>query len=178
MLPPFPFSFVMNWWDQMPFFFLIFSFKLAFSFSYFTLIKRFFSSSVLSVIRMVSSAYLRLLIFFLAILILACDSSSLAFCMTHSACKLNRKGDNKQLYRIAFSIPNQSVVTDMVLTWSTHSFLKRQSHLWVSHSLLWSTQSKALTSQWNRGRCFSGIPLLSLWSSKFWQFDLWFLCLF
>ena len=97
-------------------FFLIFSFKLAFSFSYFTLIKRFFSSSVLSVIRMVSSAYLRLLIFFLAILILACDSSSLAFCMTHSACKLNRKGDNKQLYRIAFSIPNQSVVTDMVLT--------------------------------------------------------------
>ena len=76
-------------------FFKIFSFKLTFSFSYFTLIKRFFSSSVLSVIRMVSSAYLRLLIFFLAILILACDSSSLAFCMMHSACKLNKQGDNK-----------------------------------------------------------------------------------
>ena len=27
---------------------------------------------------------------------------------------------------------------------------------------------------WNRGRCFSGIPLLSLWSSECWQFDLWF----
>ena len=25
---------------------------------------------------------------------------------------------------------------------------------------------------------FSGIPLLSMWSSECWQFDLWFLCLF
>ena len=27
---------------------------------------------------------------------------------------------------------------------------------------------------WNRGRCFSGILLLSLWSSECWRFDLWF----
>ena len=27
-------------------------------------------------------------------------------------------------------------------------------------------------------RIFFGIPLLSLWSSECWQFDLWFLCLF
>ena len=43
--------------------FLILSFKLAFSLSSFTLIKRLFSSSLLSAIKVVSSAYLRLLIF-------------------------------------------------------------------------------------------------------------------
>ena len=39
----------------------------------------------LSAIRVVSSAYLRLFIFLLAILIPACVSSSLAFLMMHSA---------------------------------------------------------------------------------------------
>ena len=43
------------------------------------------NSSSLSAIRMVSFAYLRLLIFFLAILIPACASSSPAFCMMYSA---------------------------------------------------------------------------------------------
>ena len=51
--------------------------------SSFTLIKRLFSSSSLSAIRVVSSAYLRLLIFLLEILILAFASSSLAFCMMY-----------------------------------------------------------------------------------------------
>ena len=54
------------------------SFKPTFSLSSFTFIKRLFSSS-LSAIRVVSSAYLRLLIFLLAILIPACASSSPAF---------------------------------------------------------------------------------------------------
>ena len=52
--------------------FLVFwmlSFKPAFSLSSFTFIKRLFSSSLLSAIKVVSSAYLRLLIFLLAILI-------------------------------------------------------------------------------------------------------------
>ena len=61
------------------------SFKPVFSFSSFTLIKRLFSSSSLSDIRVVSSAYLWLLIFLLAILIPACGSSSLAFRMMYSA---------------------------------------------------------------------------------------------
>ena len=74
--------------------FLIFSFKLAFSLSFFTLIKRFFSSSSLSAFRMVSSAYLKLLIFLSTILIPACNSSSLAFLMICSAYKLNKQGDN------------------------------------------------------------------------------------
>ena len=47
----------------------------------------------LSAIKVVSSAYLRLLIFLLAILIPACASSSLAFCMMCSALKLNKQGD-------------------------------------------------------------------------------------
>ena len=57
------------------------SFKPAFSLSSFTLIKRLFSSSSVSVIRVVSSAYLRLLIFLLAVLIPACVLFNLAFHM-------------------------------------------------------------------------------------------------
>ena len=51
------------------------NFKLTVSLPSFTLIKRLFSFSSLSAIRMVSSAYLRLLIFLPAILIPACVSS-------------------------------------------------------------------------------------------------------
>ena len=50
----------------------------------------------LSAIRVVSSAYLRLLIFPLAVLIPACASSSPAFLMMYSAFKLNKQGDNIQ----------------------------------------------------------------------------------
>ena len=68
--------------------FWIFSFKPTFSLSSFTFIKMLFSSS-LSGIRVVSFAYLRLLIFLLAILIPACASSSPAFLMMCSAYQLN-----------------------------------------------------------------------------------------
>ena len=74
---------------------LMLSFKPAFPLSSFTFIKRLFISSSLSAIKVVSS-YLRLLIVLLAILILACDSSSLAFPMMYSAYKLNKQGDNTQ----------------------------------------------------------------------------------
>ena len=47
-------------------------------------------------IRMVSTAYLRLLIFLPAILIPAFASSSMEFCMVYSACKLNKQTDNIQ----------------------------------------------------------------------------------
>ena len=52
--------------DAMILVFLMLSFKPTFSLSSFTFIKRLFSSSSLSAIRVVSSAYLRLLIFLLA----------------------------------------------------------------------------------------------------------------
>ena len=55
--------------DAMIFVFWMLSFKPTFSFSSFTLFKRLFSSSSLSAIRMVSSAYLRSLMFLPAILI-------------------------------------------------------------------------------------------------------------
>ena len=71
------------------------SFKSTFSLSSFTFIKRLFSSS-LSAIRMVPSVYMRLRIFLLAILILACASSSPAFHLMYSAFKLNKQGDNIQ----------------------------------------------------------------------------------
>ena len=61
------------------------SFKPAFSLSSFTFVKSLFSSSSLSVIRVVSSANLRLLIFLPAIFIWACALSSLAFVMMYSA---------------------------------------------------------------------------------------------
>ena len=78
-------------------FFCMLSFK-PFFFSHFSFpfIKRLFSSSLLSVIRVVSCVYLRLLIFLLAVLMPACASSSLAFHMMYSAYKLNKQGDNVQ----------------------------------------------------------------------------------
>ena len=72
------------------------NFISAFTLSSFTLIKRLFSSSLLSVIRVVSSEYLNLLIFLLAILIPACASFSPVLCMMYSVCKLNEQGDNIQ----------------------------------------------------------------------------------
>ena len=65
--------------------FLIFNFKPALSLSSFTLIKGLFSSSLLCVIRVVSSTYLRLLMFLPPVLIPACNSSSRAFLMMCSA---------------------------------------------------------------------------------------------
>ena len=76
--------------DAMILFFLMLSSKLVFSLSSFTLINRLFSSFSLSAIRVVSSAYLRLLIFLLANLILASGSPSPAFHMIYSAQKLNK----------------------------------------------------------------------------------------
>ena len=64
-------------------------FQASFSLSSFTLIKKFFSSSSLSAVRVVSSAYLKLLIFLPANLIPTYDSPSPAFCMMYSAYKLN-----------------------------------------------------------------------------------------
>ena len=83
IVSPFIFHEVMEL-DTIIFIFRMLSFKPAFSLSSFTFTKRLFSSS-LSAIRVVSSAYLRLLLFLPAILIPACASSSPAFLMMYSA---------------------------------------------------------------------------------------------
>ena len=108
----------------------------------------------LSAIRVVSYAYLRLLIFLPANLIPACASYNPAFLMMYSAYKLNKQGDNIQPWCAPFPIWNQSVVPCPFLTvasWPAYRFLKRQVR-WsgipisfrIFHSLLWSTWSMAL----------------------------------
>ena len=79
-------------------------------------IKRLFSSSLLSAIRVVLSTYLRLLIFLPEILIPACASSNLTFHMRYSAYKLNKQGDNIWPWPTPFPVLSQSVVPCPVLT--------------------------------------------------------------
>ena len=110
--------------DAMIFFLWILSFKLAFSLSSFTFIKRLFSASLLPAVGVVSSAY-----------------------------KLNKQGDNIQTWQVPFAIWNRSVPY-LVLTissWPAYRFLRRQvrwfviSISWrIFQGWLWSTQSKAL----------------------------------
>ena len=129
-------------------------FKPVFSLSSLIFIKRLLNSSLLSAIRVVWSAYLRLLIFHWAVLIPAYDTSSLGFCMMYFAYKLNKQSDNIQSWYTPFSILNQSIVPCLVLTVASgpaYRFLRRKVR-WsgipisfrIFHSLLWSTQSKAL----------------------------------
>ena len=145
----------MKWWDQYPdLHFLMLSFKTAFLLSFITLIKRLFISSSSSDIRVVSSVYLRSLIFLLAILIPYCTSSSLAFHMMYSVYKLNNQGDSIHPWRTPFPIWNQSAVPCLVLTvasWPAYRFLRRQVRWsgmpisWrIFHSLLWTRSHKEL----------------------------------
>ena len=92
--------------DSRSWFFNI-SFYAAFSLSSLTLIKKFFSSSSLSAIRVVSSTYLRLLMFLLPILIPACNSSSLAFLMMCSAYRLNKYGGCRPVILLSQSWTHQ-----------------------------------------------------------------------
>ena len=113
--------------DAMILVFWMLSFKPAFSLSSFTFIKGLFGSSLLSAIRVVSSAYQRLLIFLPAVLIPPCASSSAAFLMMYSACKLNKQGDSIQPW--CFPVWNQSVFPCPVLTvasWPAYRFLRGQ----------------------------------------------------
>ena len=112
--------------DTMILVFWMLSFKPTFSFSYFTFIKRLFSSSSLFAIRVVSSTYLRLLIFLPAVLMPACASS--AFLMMYSAYKLNKQGGNMQPWHTPFPIWNQSVICPVltVASWPAYRFLRRQ----------------------------------------------------
>ena len=90
--------------DTMILIFWMLSFKPAFPLSSFTFIKRLFSSSLLSATRVVSSAYLRLLIFLPTMLIPACASSSPASHMMYSAYELNKKGDKIQSWHTFLSL--------------------------------------------------------------------------
>ena len=131
--------------DDMILLFWMLSFKPTFSLSSFTFFKRLFSSSSLSVIRVVSSAYLRLLIFLLAILIPAYASFSPAFLMMYSAYKLNKQGDNIQSWHTPFPIWNQSVVLCPVLTVASEATVRTGTHInpWIFSG--WSNRRKTLS---------------------------------
>ena len=126
----------MKWWDQMPW--SSFSECWALSQLFQSPLKRLFSSSSLSAIRVVLSAYLRLLIFLPAILISACASSSPAFLMMYSAYKLHKQGDNIQPWCTPFSVWNQSVVSCPVLivaSWPAYTV--PQKTLWKETFWRW-----------------------------------------
>ena len=135
--------------DAMILVFWMLSLKPTFSLLSFTLIKKPFSSSSLSSINVVSSSYLRLLVFLLAILIPVCASFSPALLMMYSAYRLNKQGENMQPWHTPFPIWNQSVVPCPVLTVASlpaYRFLRRKVKwsgipisLRIFHSLLWST---------------------------------------
>ena len=116
----------MKWWDQ--------SFKSAFPLSSFTFIKRLFSSSSLSAIRVVSPAYLRSLIFLPAILIWACVPSSPAFHVMYSAYKLNR-----------VTIYSLNILLSQLVNWLTckNTFIIRGHYLFnVLTGLLFTNPSE------------------------------------
>ena len=122
--------------DAMIFVFWVLSFKTTFhsplSFSTRSSLV-FFSFSAL---RVVSSAYLRLLILLPTILIPACTSSSLAFCMMYSVYKLNKHGDNIQSWRTPYPIWNQSVVPCTVnCCFLTYIQISQEADkvIWYSH---------------------------------------------
>ena len=145
----------MKWWDwdAVIFVFWMLSFKPTFSLSSFTFTKRLFSSSSVCAIRVVSSAYLRLLIFLPAILIPA-----VLYPAQHFSWFILRIGliSKMTIHNLdVFSRFGTSLFFSyLVLTiasWPSYRFLRRQvkwsgiSISWrIFHSLLWSTQSKAL----------------------------------
>ena len=134
--------------------FWMLSFKLTFSLSSFTFIKRLFSS-------LLSTVKCGVIYTFEVIGISPSNlDSSLCFIQprishdVYSAYKLNKQGDNIQPWCTPFLIWNQSVVPCLGLTvasWPANRFLRRQVRrsgipvsLRMLHSLLWFTQSKAL----------------------------------
>ena len=172
--------------DAMVLVFWILSFKPTFSLCSFTFIKRLFSSSLLSAIRVVSSAYLRSLLFLLAILIPACASSSLVFLRMYSAYKLNKLDDNIQPWCTPFPIWTSLLfhVQFYLLLPDLHTGVSRGRSgglvfpsLQEFSSLFWSTVKGFGIVNKAEIDIFLELSLFQ-WSDGCWQFDLWFLYLF
>ena len=92
-----PFAVYLPWSDETrchDLSFWMLRFKPAFLLCSFTFIKRLFRSSSVSAIKVVTSSYLRLFIFLLAILIPVCDSFIPVFHVMCSAYNLNNQSDN------------------------------------------------------------------------------------
>ena len=149
--------FAMKVWDQMPVsLYFECCFKSAFSLSSFTFIKRLFSSSSISDIRVVSSAYLRLLIF----LPQSWFQLDLHLVWHFAWCTLQELKSRVTIYSFEVLL-SQFGSSPLFHVWflphigflTSYRFLRRQIRwcgipisLRVFHSLLWSTQSKTLSS--------------------------------
>ena len=111
------------------------SFKPTFSLSSFNFINKLFSSSSLSAIRVMSSAYLRLLIFLLAILVPVCASFRPAFHMIYSAYELNKQGDFQkgkvQVWPVIGSQGKPTCIRDNVCTVWRHTTVREVQTLLV-----------------------------------------------
>ena len=122
--------------DAIIFLFWILSFKPAFH-SPLSPSSRGFSFLFAVCHKDVSSAYLRLLTFLLAILIPACASFSLAFHMMYCAYGLNKKGDNIQPWHTPFPIWNWSIVPCpalIVASWTCIQVSQEAGKVvWYSH---------------------------------------------
>ena len=153
--PPFPHLFPMKWWDQMPWS----SFSECWALSQLLhsplslssrgfLVPLHFLPEGWCHLHIRGYCYFSWQSWFQLVL------HSPAFLMMYSAYKLNQQGDNIQPWQTPSPIWNQSVVPCPVLTvasWPVYRFPLRQVR-WsgipisfrIFHSLLWSTQSKAL----------------------------------
>ena len=166
----------MKWWDQMPWS----SFSECWALSQlFTLLfhhhQKACSSSSLSAITVVSPAYLKLLVFLLAILIPACVSSSPAFLMMYSAAAKSLQSCPTLCNPIDGSPPDSPVpgiLQARTLEWVAISF----SNAWkwkvkvnsLSHVRLlatsWTAAYQAPPSMgFPRQEYWSGLPLPSPW---------------
>ena len=166
--------------DAMILVFWMLSFKPTFSLSSFTFIKRLFSSSSLSAIRVVSSAYMRLLIFLPAILIPACASSSLAFLVMCSEYKLNKQGTIYSLHvffhylkRVCYSTSrsNCCFLTCILMSqkagqvvWYSHLFQNFQQFVVIHTVKYFSIVYKAEVDVWNFLAFFMIQQILAIWS--------------
>ena len=121
----------------MIFVFWMLSFKPAFSLSSFTFIKRLFSSSLLSAISVVSSAYLRLLIFLPEILIPACASSNPAFHLIYSTYNLNKQDNNSFEYSVPDLEPAHFSVSGSNFCFMTCIQVSQRQERWSGIPISW-----------------------------------------
>ena len=130
-------------------------------------------------LRVVSSAYLRWLIFLPAILIPACASSGPAFRMLYAACRLHKQGDNIQPWGTPFPIWNHSVVPCPVLTvactqisqeagkvvWYSHLFKNFPQFVVIHTVKVFDVVNKAKVDVFLELSCFFKYPrMLAIWS--------------
>ena len=121
---------------------------------------------------MVSSVYLRLLIFLPTTLIPPCASFSPVFCMIYSAYKLNKQGNNIQP---CYTLLNNFEPLNYCMSSSNCCFLsciqvsqEADKMVWYSHffktfpqfALIHTVKGFSVVN--DASRCFSGIPVLFL----------------